>query len=288
MHHGRGSVVVLRRISSRVDIPTSEALSSHLRLPTRSRPLRQSLGVALDHPEVKICLQASSTWHRIPLRRSRQNRKHKFYQTEKNPRQRFFGSVEVGPQTLLTIPHTLPTSLSSEKSHNTYLLFSTGCAITTLYPVLRSSNRISVVPKLSPVYWYTQRPSCPSPSSLHETELVSIIGQGKTSLDVARMLLTLPVAIVKCNIPPAPVTVLDVLRGRAPRLHYRPPPPPPCPHHHQRAARTHHPRQHVHTPPLTRDSRPTHALREVHWPVIPPPAARTAATTSRHLPRAVS
>ena len=62
------------------------------------------------------------------------------------------------------------------------------------------------------------------------------------------MLLTPPVALVKCNIPPAPVTVLDVLRGRAPRLHYRPPPPPPCPHHHQRAARTHHPRRHVHTP----------------------------------------
>ncbi|KAH9180325.1 FAD/NAD-P-binding domain-containing protein [Lactarius sanguifluus] len=83
-------------------------------------------GVAPDHPEVKNCT-------------------HK-------PRLRFFGNVQVGPQTPPTIPH-----LSSLKSHYTHPLFSTCCAVPTLHPALSPSD--CAIPTFSLVHWYTQHPS---------------------------------------------------------------------------------------------------------------------------------
>lgn len=120
--------------------------------------------------------------------------------------------MQVGPETPPSVPHALPISLSSLKPHYTHLLFSTGCAIPTLHPALPPSDR--VVPALSLVHWYTQHPSRPAPPPLHETEHVSIIGQGNVALDVARMLLTPPAALAKYDVP-APV--LDVLRRSAVR-----------------------------------------------------------------------
>ncbi len=147
---------------------------------------------------------------RCPL--YRQNCTHKFDQAANDPRIRFFGNVQVGPQTSPAIPHALPISLSSLKSHYTHLLFSTGCATPTLHPALPPSDR--VIPALSLVHWYTQHPSRPAPPPLHETEHVSIIGQGNVALDVARMLLTPPEALAKYDVP-APV--LDVLHRSAVR-----------------------------------------------------------------------
>ena len=120
--------------------------------------------------------------------------------------------MQVGPQTHPAIPHALPISLSSLRSHYTHLLFSTGCPIPTLHPALLPSDR--VIPALSLVHWYTQHPSRPLPPPLHETEHVSIIGQGNVALDVARMLLTPPAALAKYDIP---VPVLDVLHRSAVR-----------------------------------------------------------------------
>jgi adrenodoxin-NADP+ reductase len=128
---------------------------------------------------------------------------------------RFFGNVQVGPQTPPVIPHALGISLSALKSHYTHLLFSTGCTVPTLHPVLPpSSSSDRVIPALSLVHWYTQHPMRPPPPPLHKTEHVSVIGQGNVALDVARMLLTPPRILEKYDVP-APV--LDVLRRSAVR-----------------------------------------------------------------------
>ncbi|KAH9032425.1 FAD/NAD-P-binding domain-containing protein [Lactarius pseudohatsudake] len=164
---------------------SSNALSSELRIHIYDRLWAPHglvrYGVAPDHPEVKNCT-------------------HKFDQAAKDPRLRFFGNLQVGPQSPPTISHALPISLSSLKSHYTHLLFSTGCAVPTLHPALPPSDR--VIPALSLVHWYTQHPSRPAPPPLHETEHVSIIGQGNVALDVARMLLTPPAVLANTMSPP--------------------------------------------------------------------------------------
>ena len=158
----------------------------------------------------RYVLVPPSAQYRVSQRR--QNCTHKFDQAAEDPRLRFFGNVQVGPQTPPAIPHALPISLSSLQPHYTHLLFSTGCAIPTLHPALPPSDR--VIPALSLVHWYTHHPSCPAPPPLHETEHVSIIGQGNVALDVARMLLTPLAVLEKCDIPEP---VLDVLRSSAVR-----------------------------------------------------------------------
>ncbi|KAI9449457.1 FAD/NAD-P-binding domain-containing protein [Lactarius psammicola] len=192
---GPSSFYVASRLLS--IFPQSDALSSQLKIHVYDRLWAPHglvrYGVAPDHPEVKNCT-------------------HKFDQAANDPRLRFFGNVQVGPQTPPAIPHTLPISLISLKSHYTHLLFSTGCAIPTLHPSLPSSDY--VIPALSLVHWYTQHASRPTPPPLHETEHVSIVGQGNVALDVARMLLTPPAALAKCDVP-APV--LGVLRRSAVR-----------------------------------------------------------------------
>jgi adrenodoxin-NADP+ reductase len=135
----------------------------------------------------------------------RQNCTHKFDKAAADPRIRFFGNVQVGPQTPPAIPHALPIPLSSLKPHYTHLLLSTGCTIPTSHPALPPS---AVIPALSLVHWYTQHPSRPAPPPLHKTEHVSIIGQGNVALDVARMLLTPPGILEKYDVP---ASVLDVL-----------------------------------------------------------------------------
>ncbi|KAH8993482.1 hypothetical protein EDB92DRAFT_1934549 [Lactarius akahatsu] len=117
---------------------------------------------------------------------------HKFDQVAKDPCLRFFGNVQVGPQTPPTIPHALPISLSSLKSHYT--------------------------PPCLPTY--TQHPSRRVPPPLHETEHVSIIGQGYIALDVARMLLTPPAVLAKYDYPRARARRPAPLR-RALCLHHR-------------------------------------------------------------------
>ncbi|KAH9996175.1 FAD/NAD-P-binding domain-containing protein [Russula compacta] len=150
-------------------------------------------GVAPDHPEVKNCT-------------------HKFDQAARDPRLRFFGNVQIGPQTPPAISHSLPLSLSALKSHYTHLLLSIGCTVPTFHPALPPSDR--VIPALSLVHWYTHHPSNPAPPPLHKTEHVSIIGQGNVALDVARMLLTPPEMLEKYDVP---TPVLDVLRRSAVR-----------------------------------------------------------------------
>ncbi|KAF8494731.1 FAD/NAD-P-binding domain-containing protein [Russula emetica] len=193
---GPSSFYVASRLLSL--FPKDEPLSSQLRIHIYDKLWAPHglvrYGVAPDHPEVKNCT-------------------HKFDRAAGDPRIRFFGNVQVGPQTPPTISHALPISLSSLKPHYTHLLLSTGCTIPTLHPALPpSSDR--VIPALSLVHWYTQHPSRPASPPLHKTEHVSIIGQGNVALDVARMLLTPPDILEKYDVP---TSVLDVLYRSAVR-----------------------------------------------------------------------
>ncbi|KAI9449461.1 hypothetical protein BJY52DRAFT_1227772 [Lactarius psammicola] len=77
-----------------------------------------------------------------------------------------------------------------------------GCTVPTLHPFLPPSDH------------YTH-PSHPTPPPLHETEHASIIGQGNVTLDIACMLLTPPVALIKKD-DPAPVLNVSIIGRRGP------------------------------------------------------------------------
>ncbi|KAH9959206.1 hypothetical protein BC827DRAFT_519899 [Russula dissimulans] len=192
---GPSSFYVAARLLSL--FPKDEALASQLKIHIYDRLWAPHglvrYGVAPDHPEVKNCT-------------------HKFDEAAADPRLRFFGNVQVGPQTRPAISHAFPISLSTLKPHYTHLLLSTGCTIPTLHPSLPPSDR--VIPALSLVHWYTQHPTRPPAPPLHQTEHVSVIGQGNVALDVARMLLTPPNILDKYDVP---ASVLEVLRHSAVR-----------------------------------------------------------------------
>ncbi|KAH9030642.1 FAD/NAD-P-binding domain-containing protein [Lactarius pseudohatsudake] len=156
---GASSFYVASRLLS--TFPQSDTLSSQLRVHVYDRlwaPHTDSFATVL---RLKNCT-------------------HKFRQ---RPCLRFFGNVQVGPQTLPTIPHVLPISLSSLKSHYIHPLFSTCRAVPTLHPALSPSD--CAIPTFS-------------------------LG------NVAHMLLTPPAALAKYDVP-----VLDVLRRSAVRHELR-------------------------------------------------------------------
>ena len=67
-----------------------------------------------------------------------------------------------------------------------------------------------MIPALSLVHWYTSHPASAvhPPPPLHQTEHVTVIGNGNVALDVARMLLSSPERLAPYDVP---ATVLDVL-----------------------------------------------------------------------------
>ncbi|KAF9003083.1 hypothetical protein BDQ17DRAFT_1409390 [Cyathus striatus] len=146
-------------------------------------------GVAPDHPEVKNCT-------------------HKFDETAKDPRFRFFGNVNISNSPPLTSqsfdPMHLP--LSSVFENYTHLLFSSGCTLPKLHPALPPSS--ACVSALSLVHWYTLHPLAPLPPALDKIEHVSLIGNGNVSLDVARLLLSPIDHLQKYDVPEK---VLEVL-----------------------------------------------------------------------------
>jgi adrenodoxin-NADP+ reductase len=208
---GPSSFYVASRLLSL--FPQSDPLSSQLRIHVYDRLWAPHglvrYGVAPDHPEVKVRIRASlrlaslstcvRTAHTSSIRPPKTPAyvSSGTYRLDHKPRQR---------------SHALPLLLSSLQPHYTHLLFSTGCAIPTLHPALPPQN--ASYPRSHSSTGYTHRPSRPAPPPLHETEHVSIIGQGNVALDVARMLLTPPAALEKYDIPEP---VLDVLRRSAVR-----------------------------------------------------------------------
>ncbi|TFK19215.1 ferrodoxin-NADP(+) reductase [Coprinopsis marcescibilis] len=144
-------------------------------------------GVAPDHADVKNCT-------------------HKFDETAKDPRFRFFGNVNIGDG-LSPIPHALNVPLASIFSNYSHVVFATGCTLPKLHSALPPSSHS--IPALDMVHWYTQHPNAPSnPPPLDKITHVSLIGNGNVSLDIARILLSHIDVLKRCDIPQP---VLEVL-----------------------------------------------------------------------------
>ena len=129
---------------------------------------------------------------------------HKFDETARDSRFRFFGNVEVGD--MYTIPYALSLPFSSVLNNYSHIVFATGCTVPRLHEALPPSPYC--VPALSLVHWYTQHPNAPSPPPLDKVSHISIIGNGNVSLDVARMLLTNVEVLSQYDVPQS---VLDLL-----------------------------------------------------------------------------
>ncbi|PFH48434.1 hypothetical protein AMATHDRAFT_76727 [Amanita thiersii Skay4041] len=151
-------------------------------------------GVAPDHPEVKNCI-------------------HKFEETARDPRFRFFGNVFVGhppkneeDKRLLSRNVVLP--VDSLLGHYTHLLVATGCPFPRFH--LKLPRRSPwCLPALDIVHWYTYNQlSRHRPPPLENSPHISIIGAGNVALDVARILLTPPSQLEKYDVPEH---VLEVL-----------------------------------------------------------------------------
>ncbi|GAA5896885.1 NADPH-adrenodoxin reductase [Sporobolomyces salmoneus] len=179
-------------------LPGSEQLKVDLfeLLPTPFGLAR--FGVAPDHPEVKNC-------------------EHKFEETAKDPRFRYFGNVQVcGTSPSLSsptsfsspssssssstiVPNLSPSSLaiqlplSSLLSHYSSTLLTYGASLDRPLSIPGEFELSNVLSARSFVNWYNGHPyhsSLLSPLiDLSKIEHVSIVGQGNVALDVARILL---------------------------------------------------------------------------------------------------
>ncbi|KAL8286780.1 hypothetical protein RQP46_004308 [Phenoliferia psychrophenolica] len=140
-------------------------------------------GVAPDHPEVKNC-------------------EHKFEETARDSRFRFFGNVELDSPSPLS-PRSTKTTVSSLQPHYDALLLTYGATLSRPLAIPGESLPYSL-PARDLVAWYNGHPSLsPSPSSpssstpllpgsidLSKTSHVTLIGQGNVALDIARLLLS--------------------------------------------------------------------------------------------------
>ncbi|GAA6035352.1 hypothetical protein JCM8097_008828 [Rhodosporidiobolus ruineniae] len=141
-------------------------------------------GVAPDHPEVKNC-------------------EHKFEETARDPRFRFFGNVQVGAAASSSSSSASPVAssqslaaqipLNSLRPHYDALLFTYGAALDRPLGIPGESTLSNVFSARSFVNWYNGHPYHAASLSplldLSKLEHVTVIGQGNVALDVARMLL---------------------------------------------------------------------------------------------------
>ncbi|GAA5955324.1 hypothetical protein JCM3765_003282 [Sporobolomyces pararoseus] len=154
-------------------------------------------GVAPDHPEVKNC-------------------EHKFEETARDPRFRYFGNVQVcgsidipsspsssspsSPSSSTIVPNLSPSSLaiqlplSTIQSFYSSVLLTYGASLDRPLNIPGEFSLSNVLSARSFVNWYNGHPYHSSLSlspilNLSKIQHVSIIGQGNVALDVARILL---------------------------------------------------------------------------------------------------
>ncbi|GAA5892595.1 hypothetical protein JCM6882_005655 [Rhodosporidiobolus microsporus] len=141
-------------------------------------------GVAPDHPEVKNC-------------------EHKFEETARDPRFRFFGNVQVGAATSSLPSSSSPTDssrslaaqipLDSLRPHYDALLFTYGAALDRPLGIAGETTLSNVFSARSFVNWYNGHPYHAETLSplldLSKLDHFTVVGQGNVALDVARMLL---------------------------------------------------------------------------------------------------
>ncbi|GAA5985929.1 hypothetical protein JCM11641_004831 [Rhodosporidiobolus odoratus] len=157
-------------------------------------------GVAPDHPEVKNC-------------------EHKFEETARDPRFRFFGNIQVGSSassfSSSAAASASPTgssrslaavvSLEALRPHYDALLFTYGASLDRPLNVPGESTLSNVFSARSFVNWYNGHPYHAEALSplldLSKHEHVTVIGQGNVALDLARMLLKPVDALREFDVP---------------------------------------------------------------------------------------
>lgn len=152
------------------------------------------------------------------------NCEHKFEETARDPRFRFFGNVELvapssNPPVLSSLAAQVP--LARLTPHYDAILLSYGASLSRPLP-LPGSTLSYILPARSLVAWYNGHPSLspggalsplsstspPGDIDLSKIETVTLIGQGNVALDLARLLLK-PVDSLSTTDLPSPV--LDAL-----------------------------------------------------------------------------
>ena len=164
-------------------------------------------GVAPDHPEVKVRILNTSLFSCVDSLRKcmlchstfddlfSQNCTHKFDETAKDPRFRFFGNVNVGETT--SFSHTLHLPLRALLPHYTHLIISSGATLPIMMPQLDSAS----TPALSLVHWYTAHPSNPPAPRLEAMPHMTLLGHGNVSLDIARIMFSPPERLAPLDLP---------------------------------------------------------------------------------------
>jgi len=166
-------------------------------------------GVAPDHPEVKVSIFSTALFSYTEfilfyfivcfvsqcLTFFGQNCTHKFNETAKDPRFRFFGNVNVGDTP--SFPHALHLPLRALFPHYTHLIISNGATLPVILPQLGNAS----TPALSLVHWYTAHPSQPPPPRLEAMPHMTLLGHGNVSLDIARMMFSPPERLAPLDLP---------------------------------------------------------------------------------------
>ena len=124
-----------------------------------------------------------------------QNCTHKFDETAKDPRFRFFGNVNVGDTP--SFSHTLHLPLRALLPHYTHLIISSGATLPIIIPQLGNAS----TPALSLVHWYTAHPSNPPPPRLEAMPHMTLLGHGNVSLDIARIMFSPPERLAPLDLP---------------------------------------------------------------------------------------
>lgn len=189
-------------------------------------------GVAPDHPEVKVRAALSPSC-RGPQPANKygdvQNCEHKFEETARDPRFRFFGNVQIGgvapspsspsSSTSTVVPNLSPSPLAAQitlsalQPHYDAILLTYGASLDRPLGIPGEDTLSNVLSARSFVNWYNGHPyhsALLAPLiDLSKLEHVTVVGQGNVALDVARILLKDPAALEEFDVPEG---VLNELR----------------------------------------------------------------------------
>lgn len=192
-------------------------------------------GVAPDHPEVKASLPRrilSSREQSVCKADSitRQNCEHKFEETARDPRFRFFGNVQIAgsepADDAVTVPNTHPSSLAATipldalREHYDAVLLTYGASLDRPLGIPGEDTLLNVLSARTFVNYYNGHPyhsALLAPLvDLSKLDHATIIGQGNVALDVARILLKDVDALREYDVP-EPV-LAELARSRIRRV----------------------------------------------------------------------
>lgn len=189
-------------------------------------------GVAPDHPEVKVRAPDSTQYRRELTQQLDQNCEHKFEETARDPRFRFFGNVQIGGRVesssttdehastativpnLSPSPYAIQVPLSALRPHYDAMILTYGASLDRPLGIPGEDTLSNVLSARSFVNWYNGHPyhsALLAPLiDLSKLDHVTVIGQGNVALDVARILLKNPDDLAEFDVPES---VLEALRA---------------------------------------------------------------------------